>query len=112
MLRDQLSAVTQALGGKRPLLANMVEGGQTPLASAGELEAIGFSLAIFPGAVVRTLAHTAQEFYATLRRDGTTDAFRNRMFDFDALNALIGTPQMRADGRHYESFDPGRKDKP
>ena len=110
--REQLSAVTGALGDLRPLMANMVEGGQTPLASAFELESLGFSLVIFPGAVVRTLAHAAREFYATLRRDGTTDALRNRMFDFDALNSVIGTPQMLAEGRRYESLDPARKDKP
>lgn len=102
--RAQLAAITAALGGTRPLMVNMVEGGQTPLAGAAELEALGFRLVIFPGAVVRALAHAAQDFYATLARDGTTEAFRARMFDFGALNRLIGTPQMLEQGRRYESY--------
>ena len=56
----------------------------------------------FPGGVVRAIAHAARSFYETLARDGTTDAFRDRMFDFDSLNAVIGTPEMLALGRRYE----------
>lgn len=101
--REQLGRITAALGGMKPLMANMVEGGQTPLAEASELQALGFQLVIFPGAIVRALARTAQDFYATLARDGSTAAFRDRMFDFDALNALIGTPEMLTLGRRYEA---------
>ena len=100
--QDELGAIVRALGGKAPLMANMVEGGRTPLKAASELEALGFSLVIFPGAVVRAIAHTAQSFYATLLRDGTTNAFRNAMFDFDDLNTVIGTPEMLALGKSYE----------
>jgi 2-methylisocitrate lyase-like PEP mutase family enzyme len=106
---DQLQAIATALGPVRPLMANMVEGGRTPLMSARDLEALGFALVIFPGAIVRALAHAARELYAALKRDGTTDAFRGRMFDFDALNALIGTPQMLEQGHRYESFVPARQ---
>jgi 2-methylisocitrate lyase-like PEP mutase family enzyme len=100
--RDQLAAVTAALGNVRPLLANMVEGGDTPLASAAELGHLGFSLAIFPGGIVRALAKTAQAYYGSLARHGTNEPFRDRMFDFAALNALLGTPEMLALGKAYE----------
>jgi 2-methylisocitrate lyase-like PEP mutase family enzyme len=103
--RDQLAAVVQALGAKAPLMANMVEGGQTPVLSGPELEAIGFRLVIFPGAIVRAIARQAQDFYATLRRDGTTDAFRDRMFDFAAINGIVGTAAMLERGRQYENED-------
>jgi 2-methylisocitrate lyase-like PEP mutase family enzyme len=99
--RAELAAIVAALGPGLPLMANMVEGGKTPVLSAAELEQIGFALAIFPGGIVRAVARTAQAFYATLKRDGTTDAFRDRMFDFDALNEIIGTPQMIARGKSY-----------
>jgi 2-methylisocitrate lyase-like PEP mutase family enzyme len=106
---EQLQAITAALGNMRPLMANMVEGGRTPLMSARDLEALGYALVIFPGAIVRALAHAARDLYAVLKRDGTTDAFRARMFDFGALNAMIGTPQMLEEGRRYETFEPARK---
>jgi 2-methylisocitrate lyase-like PEP mutase family enzyme len=103
--REQLAAVTSALGSLRPLLANMVEGGETPLSSAHDLGTLGFRLVIFPGGIVRALARTAQDYYRSLHTHGTNEPFRDRMFDFTALNRLIGTPEMLALGERYESFD-------
>jgi 2-methylisocitrate lyase-like PEP mutase family enzyme len=82
----------------------MVEGGKTPPLSAREIDEIGFSLVIFPGAIVRAVAKTANEFYASLAAHGGTEPFRTRMIDFDALNRLIGTPDMLERGRRYGSL--------
>jgi 2-methylisocitrate lyase-like PEP mutase family enzyme len=100
--RDELGKITAALKGGLPLMANMVEGGKTPILSGPELEAIGFSLVIFPGAIVRAIAKAAQDFYQTLARDGTTEAFRPNMFDFDGINALLGTQSILERGKKYE----------
>ncbi len=100
--RQELGAVVGALGNRCPLMANMVEGGQTPMLAAKELEQIGFSLVIFPGGIVRAIARTARAFYQVLARDGTTDAFRDDMFDFDELNLLLGTRALLERGRAYE----------
>jgi 2-methylisocitrate lyase-like PEP mutase family enzyme len=98
----EMERMVAALGGRAPLMANMVEGGRTPVQDAAALEALGFALVIFPGGIVRATAHAAQAFYATLKRDGTTAAHLHAMFDFDALNAVIGTPAMLALGKSYE----------
>ncbi len=100
--REALAAITAALGHVAPLMANMVEGGKTPVMSAAELEALGFSLVIFPGGVVRAIAHAARDFYARLLAEGTSAGMRERMFDFDQLNAVIGTPELLAAGKRYE----------
>lgn len=103
---DQLAAIVRAFPDGPPLMANMVEGGRTPILGRERLQALGFSLVIFPGGIVRAIAKAAQAFYQTLARDGTTDAYRESMFDFDALNAVIGTPDMLALGRRYEGEPP------
>jgi 2-methylisocitrate lyase-like PEP mutase family enzyme len=100
--RDELARVTNALPGV-PLMANMVEGGKTPPLPAAELERIGFALVIFPGGIVRALAHHAAGYYASLAANGTTEPFRNQMLDFDGLNRVIGTPEMIALGKRYET---------
>jgi 2-methylisocitrate lyase-like PEP mutase family enzyme len=100
----ELQRIPAALKGL-PLMANMVEGGKTPLLKTADLQALGFSLVIFPGAIVRALAHAASDFYATLAAHGTTEPFRDRMYDFGALNDLIGTPEMIAFGKRYEAAD-------
>jgi 2-methylisocitrate lyase-like PEP mutase family enzyme len=104
---EQMKAAVARFGDRVPLLANMVEGGKTPLRPAAELEALGFSIAIFPGGLARALTFAAQEYFATLKRDGTTAAYRSRMLDFDALNAVLGTPEMLARGKRYEDREEG-----
>ena len=100
--RAELQRIPSAISDV-PLMANMVEGGKTPPLNASELEAIGFSLVIFPGAIVRVLARAADEFYAVLVAKGTSEPFQDRMYDFTALNELIGTPEMIALGKQYEA---------
>lgn len=102
---NDLGRIGGAFNGKVPVMANMVEGGATPVLPASELEALGFSLVIFPGGIVRALARAAQEFYGTLARDGTSDAFRNRMFDFNGLNELLGTNKILERGKRYDGGD-------
>ena len=98
----QLKDIPRQLADGIPLMANMVEGGMTPMVNAKTLQEMGYSLVIFPGGVVRAMAHAAAAFYATLMADGSSDAFRNQMFDFQGLNAAIGTPEMLALGKRYE----------
>jgi 2-methylisocitrate lyase-like PEP mutase family enzyme len=104
--RDDLARIVTTLGGKLPLMANMVEGGKTPPLSSAELEAIGFALVIFPGGIVRAFGRMASDYYASLAAHGTTEPYRSRMLDFDGLNALIGTPEMLALGKTYETPAP------
>jgi 2-methylisocitrate lyase-like PEP mutase family enzyme len=101
--RDDLGRMVAALGNQAPLMANMVEGGKTPLLSAEELDAIGFALVIFPGGIVRALGRMAAEYYGSLATHGTTEPFRGHMLNFDELNAVIGTPDMIALGQRYET---------
>ena len=103
--RDELVRIGARFGKTVPLLANMVEGGKTPILPASELEALGFAVVIFPGGIVRAQARTAEEFYASLKAHGSTAPFRARMFDFDELNALLGTPEMLARGKRYEGSE-------
>ena len=100
---DQMDAACQRLAHRVPLLANMVEGGKTPVQDAGELGRRGFRIVIFPGGTGRAVAHTLQDYYASLHRDQTTAPWQSRMLDFDGLNRLIGTPELLETGRRYEN---------
>ena len=104
--RDELGSIGARLGKSVPLMVNMVEGGKTPMLPAVELEALGFSLVIFPGAIVRTLAKAAEDFYASLKAHSSTDPFRARMLDFDALNRLLGTAELLERGKRYAENGP------
>ncbi|MCC6007846.1 MAG: isocitrate lyase/phosphoenolpyruvate mutase family protein [Rhodobacteraceae bacterium] len=98
---EELRSICETFRGRAPLMANMVEGGATPITTAADLEALGFSLVIFPGGIVRALARTAEDYYASLRASGSNAPFADRMFDFGELNARIGTPGMLELGARY-----------
>ncbi len=100
---DEMAHIARTFSRRVPLLANMVEGGATPIRSAEDLEEAGYSIAIFPGGIVRALARCAQEYYRSLREHGSNRPFADRMFDFDGLNEVIGTPAMLASGKRYET---------
>ncbi|MEM7489457.1 MAG: isocitrate lyase/PEP mutase family protein [Pseudomonadota bacterium] len=98
---EELRAIAARFAQRIPLLANMVEGGATPIRSAADLEALGFSLVIFPGGIVRALARTARDYYESLHANGSNAAFARRMYDFDGLNAQLGTTELLAAGKRY-----------
>lgn len=100
--RDELGKIPEQFKGKVPLLANMVEGGATPISSASDLQALGFDIVIFPGGIVRALARTAQDYYASLKSAGSNTPFKDRMHDFDGLNDAIGTPEMLTLGKRFD----------
>src|SRR5256714_1006267 len=100
--RGELARIAKALPGVL-LMANMVEGGKTPILPAAELEQIGFALVIFPGGIVRALGRMAAEFYGSLAANGTTEPFRDQMLGFEEINRVVGTPEMIALGKRYET---------
>ncbi len=99
--REQLQQIGQRFDSRVPLLANMVEGGTTPITDAADLQTLGFSIAIFPGGIVRALARTAQDYYANLHANGSNQAFADRMHDFSGLNQLLGTQETLERGKRY-----------
>jgi len=102
---EQMAKITDMFGDRVPLLANMVEGGATPITNAADLQDRGFSIAIFPGGIVRAIARTAQDYYGSLRANGSNRPFSDRMFDFDGLNDVIGTAAMLEKGERYSRDD-------
>ena len=99
--RTQMQTAVSQLSNLVPLLVNMVEGGKTPISTTTELQELGFALAIFPGGAVRAIAHTARDYYSSLIQNGSNKPFKDRMFDFNGLNDLIGTAGLIAEGKKY-----------
>ena len=99
---EQMNAACQQFAQRVPMLANMVEGGKTPVQSADVLGQRGYKIVIFPGGTARAVAHTLQGYYASLHQHQTTLPWQHQRLDFDGLNAVIGTPELLAQGKRYE----------
>ena len=99
---EQMDIACKRFASRIPLLANMVECGKTPVQSAQELGERGYKIVIFPGGTARAVAHTLQGYYASLHQHQTTLPWQHQMLDFDGLNAVIGTPELLAQGKRFE----------
>lgn len=99
---DLIAEIPRALKGVLPLMANMVEGGKTPIKDAATLQEMGFALVIFPGAIVRMIIPAAKALYRAVVEQGTSQPVRDRMMDFENLNRALGTADMLERGKRYE----------
>ena len=99
---NELKLIRKSFHLNIPLLANMVEGGKTPVKTANDLKSLGFNIIIFPGGAVRAATFQLQDYYAGLLENGSNSEFSKRMHDFDSLNAVIGTPELLSIGKKYE----------
>jgi len=99
---EQMNTACQQFAQRVPMLANMVEGGKTPVQSAQALGERGYKIVIFPGGTARAVAHTLQGYYASLHQHQTTLPWQGQMLDFDGLNAVLGTPELLAQGAKYD----------
>lgn len=101
--RTQQETIGRTFGERVPLIANMVEGGHTPVSAADDLAAIGFRIVIFPGGLARAMLRQARAYFASLKEHGSNAPFRDRMADFDELNDAIGLGEMLGTSERYMS---------
>jgi len=78
-----------------PVLANMVEGGRTPLLPARELEKLGYDMVIFPTASTYMVAQAMKNLMEELMKTGTTENLISEMIPFPEFNKLIGLAEIR-----------------
>ena len=97
--REAMQRVAREI--RAPLLANMVEGGRTPLLSRDELAALGFAFAIYPNALTRLFARAGLDLLASLAESGGTAEWRARMMNHDELWALFESPAWYALERRF-----------
>lgn len=75
-------------------MANMVEGGKTPLINSSTLEEMGFNLVIYPGGAIRSSAKAISSMLSVLKREGTTKSFLDSMVSFTELQKILGTDEI------------------
>lgn len=84
-----------------PLLANMTEGGKTPLLPIGELQALGYKIVIFPLTTMYTATLAVQQVLQHLKQHGNTEGFLDRMLAFHDFNRFIGLEKIWEMERRY-----------
>ena len=86
--RDEMRTANQALN--RPSMANMSNGGLTPMCDARQLELLGYAFAIFPSMTSLVAASAMEAALRRLKNDGNGEPAEIPMFDFKEMCSLIG----------------------
>jgi 2-methylisocitrate lyase-like PEP mutase family enzyme len=87
-----------------PNLANMIEGGATPLLSLEELTEIGFAVVTYPVAATFVVAKAMRAFMKYLAETGTTAGFDPEMLQFEDFNEIIDLKGLREREESYLNF--------
>ncbi len=87
----------------KPLMANMVENGKTPLLPLAELQAMGYSFVTYPVAAVYTVTASLSKLWAELKEKGTTAGVGDGMVSFPEFNAIVGLPAYRETELRYKA---------
>lgn len=96
---EEMRAITSTI--KKPCLANMVEGGRTPLLAADELQKLGFKIVIFPTASTYATCKAMRDLMVRLKSSGTTADMLEHMVPFAEFNDIVGLPAIRKQEAAY-----------
>ena len=85
---DEMARIGRSFS--KPLLANMVDGGKTPVLSRERLQALGYAIAIFPGTGFLAAGAALRSVYDTIRQTGSSAGVTAPLHDFAGFNRLMG----------------------
>ena len=87
---------------RSPLVANMIEGGATPLKSAEELYKIGYKIILYPLSVLYANTFASMEILKELKNSGNTKKYKQKIVNFDQFNDIVELSKFRKMEKKYE----------
>jgi 2,3-dimethylmalate lyase len=85
-----------------PLVANMIEGGATPLTSAESLSKMGFNIILYPLSVLYANTFATMNILTELKKSGNTSKYKQKVVNFDQFNDLVELPKFRKMEKKYK----------
>lgn len=99
---EQMQTIGREFGSKVPLIHNLVEGGNSPVTDCGQLQQLGYRVALYPVALLHTFIPGARRVLEEIHTQGSTENLREQMIDLGEMNTLLGADQLLAAGRQYD----------
>jgi len=94
---------------KAPLVANMIEGGATPISSASTLHRMGFKIILYPLSVLFANTFASLQILTELRKSGTTTKLNKKLVSFDQFNDIVELAKFRKLENQYRSTNKKKK---
>ena len=96
---DEMRKIGKSI--KAPLVANMIEGGATPVLSSQQLHKIGFNLILYPLSVLYANTFATLQILQELKKVGTTTRLKKHLVNFDQFNDIVELPKFRKMENRY-----------
>ena len=87
---------------RAPLVANMIEGGATPMNSAQTLNKIGFNIVLYPLSVLFANTFATMNILQELKTKGTTSKYKQKVVNFDQFNSLVELDKFKKMEKKYK----------
>ena len=100
---EQMQQISRQFSHRVPLVHNLVEGGNSPVKWAAELEDLSYRIALYPAALLHRFTPQAQELLDSIRNNGSTESMREQMYELADMNRLLGADELLAAGKTYSS---------
>ena len=85
-----------------PLVANMIEGGVTPISSVSKLHKMGFKIILYPLSVLFSNAYASLQILRELKRSGSTVKLKKSMVNFDQFNEIVELSKYKKLEKQYK----------
>ena len=85
-----------------PLVANMIEGGVTPISSVSKLHKMGFKIILYPLSVLFSNAYASLQILRELKRSGSTVKLKKSMVNFDQFNEIVELSKYKKLEKRYK----------
>ena len=96
---EQLEKI--GLKAPKPIVANMIEGGKTPVLPKAQLGELGFQLILYPLTGLFAASHALRSYYMHLHQEGTTLGMQRDLLSFHEFNDLIGVEEKYSLSERY-----------
>lgn len=96
---EEMKTIGKAINA--PLVANMIEGGATPINSAETLHKLGFKIILYPLSVLFANTFATMSILKELKKTGTTAKFKQKVVNFDQFNDLVELPKFQKLEKKY-----------
>ncbi|NHI03445.1 Carboxyvinyl-carboxyphosphonate phosphorylmutase [Candidatus Nitrosotalea sp. TS] len=98
---DEMRKIGKSI--KAPLVANMIEGGATPVLSSSEIHKMGFNLILYPLSVLYANTFATMQILKELRKSGTTKKLKDNLVNFDQFNEIVELSKFKKMEDKYET---------
>jgi 2-methylisocitrate lyase-like PEP mutase family enzyme len=99
--REQMKIISNTFADKVPLMHNLVEGGNSPIAGAREMVDLRYKLALYPVALLHLFVKQAPALLQHILQEGSTTAWQQEMIDLKDMNVLLGSGELLDADKKY-----------